>query len=121
MNTETIFCVMTVKQQTTKHHNDSIYKLELVSTDNEIAITYIDPHNDNFENWQHICERPYKGFFIKNLTEATYTLKNGDTLIDADSDVEIWHESSDRQKVFDALEEMTRPAKDKIFSDLFGI
>ena len=119
MNTETIFCVMTVKQQTTKHHNDSIYKLELASIEGDLAITYIDPHNQNYENWQHICDRPHKGFFITNLVEADYKVKS-ETLIDADSDIEIWHEG-DKQKVFDSLAELNRPPKEKIFADLFGI
>jgi len=120
MNTETIWAVMTVKSQTSIHHNDNIYKLELASIEGDIAITYVDPHNDNFQNWQHICERPHKGFFITGLFEATYKTKSGDTLMDADSEVEIWHEDN-KQKVFDALADLTRPAKEKIFSDLFGI
>jgi hypothetical protein len=40
--------------------------------------------------------------------------------MDADSDVEIWHEDN-KQKVFDALAELNRPPKEKIFADLFGI
>jgi hypothetical protein len=40
--------------------------------------------------------------------------------MDADSDVEIFF-SGDKQKVLDALAELNRPPKEKIFADLFGI
>ena len=119
MNKSTIWAVMTVKEQSTMHHNDNIFKLELASIEGDLAITYIDPHNQNYENWQHICDRPHKGFFITNLVEADYKVKS-ETLIDADSDIEIWHEG-DKQKVFDSLAELNRPPKEKIFADLFGI
>lgn len=120
MNKSTIWAVMTVKEQTSMHHNDNIFKIELASIDGDLAITYADPHNDNFKNWEHICNRPDKGFFITNLFEASYKTKQGDILMDADSDVEIWHEDN-KQKVFDALAELNRPPKEKIFADLFGI
>jgi len=119
MNNETIWAVMTVKQQSSRHHCDTIFKLELASLDGDIAITYVDPHNDNYKNWQHVCDRPHKGFFLDNLVEADYEI-NGELLIDADSDVEIWHEDT-KQIVLDAYEEFTRPPREKIFADLFGI
>ena len=111
---------MTIKETTTMHHNDNIFKLQLASIDGDIAITYVDPHNDNYKNWEYICDRSHKGFFITNLFEASYKTKDGDTLMDADSEVEIWHEDS-KQKIFDALAELNRPPKEKIFADLFGI
>ena len=119
MNKSTIWAVMTVKEQTSMHHNDNIFKIELASIEGDIAITYIDPHNDNYKNWEHICDRPHKGFFITNLFEASYKIKQ-DILIDADSDVEIWH-NGNKQKVLESLAELTRPPKEKIFADLFGI
>lgn len=120
MNNETIWAVTAVKEQTSMHHNDNIFKIELESIYGDSAITYVDPHNDNYKNWQHVCERPHRGFFIKQLYEASYKTKNGETLIDADSDMEV-HYQGNKQKVLDALAELTRPPKEKIFADLFGI
>jgi|TARA_B110000914_G_C15306574_1_gene373610 hypothetical protein len=120
MNKSTIWAVTAVKEQSSMHHNDNIYKIELESTTGDSAITYVDPHNDNYKNWEHICNRPNKGFFITDLFEASYKTKQGETLMDADSDVEIFF-SGDKQKVLDALAELNRPPKEKIFADLFGI
>lgn len=87
-----------------------VYRIKMVGVmDRQEYITYVDPKNENFDNWRHITRSPEHGFILNNLKEKT----NKAGVINADSRVIIEEEVTDPSVIMNELYEIWREQDEK--------
>jgi hypothetical protein len=65
--------------------------------------TYIDKSMRNYEKWIHIINHPNNGYILDNLELIT---RKGKTVIDADCDPIIVHETTDADQLYISIKKM---------------
>lgn len=116
-----VWAVMSINKQSTQHHSGNIYKLTLVDAEGEVAITYADPTNFNYKNWDTIIERHDRGHgvFIENCKMSDRKSK-GNNLINADSKPTIFHETETHEELQDIMDELINDTpRERLLKSLF--
>lgn len=116
-----IWAIADIKKTSTQHHSGFIYKITLLNYNGDVAITYADPTNHNYKNWDAIIERHNQGFgvCIENCNISNRASK-GDTLINADSKPTIFHETDTHEELMDILDEIINDdPRERLLKSLF--
>jgi hypothetical protein len=74
-------------------------------------VTYVDANNNNHQNWQHILRHNNHGFVLNNL--KLKKLKDGRTVINADSDPIIEWETDDPNEIWQDLKSIWEEEDDR--------
>lgn len=95
------YVIMHQRQRLSKYGN-YITEIGVVGVlDRNEYVTYIDPNNNNHQNWQHILRHAEHGFVLNNL--KLKKLKDGRTVVNADSDPIIEWETDDPNEIWQDL------------------
>lgn len=74
--------------------------------------TYIDKSMRNYDQWVHIVNHPNNGYILDNLELIT---KKGKTVVDADCDPVIAHETQDCDHLYTLIKQSWADADKKQF------
>ena len=91
--------------------------------DRKEYVTYIDQANRNTEHWSHILRNPQHGFAISNVKLKSKVTRQGQGIINADSEfrIESEYESLDEMlaEIQEIWQEQDRKGDSDRFRDLF--